>query len=85
VWRHVSAAHAAIFRPALKTEQVFSCAHNMGSHMFTSVCTGKVKEHQLKIVYVMVKEGYVNRLSWTTRKLLRVKQTYNHMSNVHVK
>jgi hypothetical protein len=32
----------------------------------------------------MVKQGYVNRLSWATRKLLRVKQTYNRMSNVRV-
>jgi hypothetical protein len=33
---------------SLKTEQVPWFAHNMGSHMFTCVCTCKVEEHQLK-------------------------------------
>jgi hypothetical protein len=38
-----------------------------------------------KIFYVMVKQSYANRLSWATRKLLRVKQMYNHMNNVRIK
>jgi hypothetical protein len=42
---------SCIFRPALKTQQVPWCAHKMGSHMFTCVCTCKVKEHQLKSVF----------------------------------
>jgi len=30
-WRHVSAAHTAIFRPAYNGTGLF-CVHNMGSH-----------------------------------------------------
>jgi hypothetical protein len=43
------------------------------------------KRTSVKICYVMVKQDCVNRLSWNTHKLLRVKQAYNHMNNVHVK
>jgi hypothetical protein len=69
---------------SLKAEQVPWCAHNMGSHMFTCVCTGKVEEHLFKSLRRM-KHGYVNRLNRTTCKLLSVKTKHNRMNNVHIK
>jgi hypothetical protein len=32
-------------QPALKTERVHCCAHNMGSHMSTCVCMCQVQTH----------------------------------------